>query len=55
MFRAIVCFGLITLAFASATLDVLVNSAASFLGYDPGPTRNAPKRSGAGRARRKDD
>ena len=30
MFRAIVFFGLITSAFASATLDVLVNAAASF-------------------------
>ena len=30
MFRAIVFFGLITPAFASATLDVLVNAAASF-------------------------
>jgi hypothetical protein len=30
MFRAIVFFGLTTSAFASATLDVLVNAAASF-------------------------
>jgi hypothetical protein len=30
MFRAIVFFGLITSAFASATLDVLVNAAATF-------------------------
>src|SRR5208283_3686800 len=30
MFRAIVFFGLIKSAFASATLDVLVNAAASF-------------------------
>jgi hypothetical protein len=30
MFRAIVFFGLITVAIASATLDVLVNAAASF-------------------------
>jgi len=30
MFRAIVFIGLITSAFASATLDVLVNAAASF-------------------------
>jgi hypothetical protein len=30
MFRAIAFFGLITSAFASATLDVLVNAAASF-------------------------
>ncbi len=30
MFRAIIFFGLITSAFASATLDVLVNAAASF-------------------------
>jgi len=30
MFRAVVFFGLITPAFASATLDVLVNAAASF-------------------------
>jgi hypothetical protein len=30
MLRAVVFFGLITSAFASATLDVLVNAAASF-------------------------
>ena len=30
MFRALVCFGLATSAFASTTLDVLVNAAASF-------------------------
>ena len=30
MFRPIIFFGLITPAFASATLDVLVNAAASF-------------------------
>src|SRR6202048_4884041 len=30
MFRPIIFFGLITRAFASATLDVLVNAAASF-------------------------
>jgi hypothetical protein len=30
MFRAIIFFGLATSAFASATLDVLVNAAASF-------------------------
>ena len=30
MLRAIVCLGLATSAFASATLDVLVNAAASF-------------------------
>ena len=30
MFRALIFFGLITSAFASATLDVLVNAAASF-------------------------
>src|SRR5271165_536692 len=30
MFRALVCFGLATSAFAGTTLDVLVNAAASF-------------------------
>ena len=43
MFRAIVFFGLITLAFASATLDVLVNAAASFLGYDPAMPQSDPE------------
>jgi hypothetical protein len=53
MFRAIVFFGLITSAFASATLDVLVNAAASFsatiqqqlemLQSNPSPTELAEK------------
>jgi hypothetical protein len=41
MLRAVVFFCMIAAAFASATLDVLVNAAASFLGYDPATTRNA--------------
>jgi hypothetical protein len=53
MFRAIVFFGLITSAFASATLDVLINAAASFsatiqqqlemLQSNPSPTEFAEK------------
>jgi hypothetical protein len=53
MLRAIVFFGLITTASASATLDVLVNAAASFsaniqqqlemLQSDPSPTQFAEK------------
>ena len=53
MFRAIVFFGLITSALASATLDVLVNAAASFsatiqqqlemLQSDPSPAELAEK------------
>jgi hypothetical protein len=35
MFRAIVFFGLTTAAFASATLDVLVNAAARFSAPPP--------------------
>jgi hypothetical protein len=53
MFRAIVFFGLITLAFAGATLDALVNAAAKFsiamkqqlevLASSPSPTEFAGK------------
>jgi hypothetical protein len=42
MFRAIVFFVLMTSAFASEELDLLVNAAASF-SYDPATTRNASK------------
>jgi hypothetical protein len=51
MLRAIVCLGLATSAFASVTLDVLVNAAASFSATiqlempqsDPSPAKLAEK------------
>jgi hypothetical protein len=39
MFRAIIFCGLITSAFAIATLDVLVNASCEFFGYYPAATR----------------
>jgi len=45
LLRVIVFFGLVTLAIASETLNVLVNAACEFFSNDPATTR---KRSGEG-------
>jgi hypothetical protein len=53
--RTIVFFCLITAAFASETLNALVNASAAFFGCDLATTRGGPRRSDADHPCRKDD
>jgi hypothetical protein len=55
MFRAIVFFGLAISAFAQRNVGRARKCSGKFFGYDSAATRNAPKQSVAGQARRKDD